>query len=174
MKYILKRKRSFPDELPTFQQRDIIRTFIDLNESIAPAGFQFKKSDNCVLYFHLVFDDESKFPKILESIKVDYDLHVHLQYNGIPLPLAPWFVQVIMQHWKKKVIQKISQRIREIPPPTTILNLWMNLIKEIFIKQKGDHHIQYQWFGMSYIYFIRNSKRTGYYLKNFQCHLCHC
>ena len=38
----LPRKRSFPDELSTFQQRDVIRTFQDLNESIAPAGFQFK------------------------------------------------------------------------------------------------------------------------------------
>ena len=38
----LPRKRSFPDELSTFQQRDVIRTFQDLNESIAPASFQFK------------------------------------------------------------------------------------------------------------------------------------
>ena len=38
----LPRQRSFPDELSTFQQRDVIRTFQDLNESIAPAGFQFK------------------------------------------------------------------------------------------------------------------------------------
>ena len=38
----LPRKRSFPDELLTFQQRDVLRTFQDLNESIAPAGFQFK------------------------------------------------------------------------------------------------------------------------------------
>ena len=35
-------KRFFPDELPTYQQRDVIRTFQDLNESIAPVGFQFK------------------------------------------------------------------------------------------------------------------------------------
>ena len=28
----LRRERSFPDELSTFQQRDIIRTFQDLNE----------------------------------------------------------------------------------------------------------------------------------------------
>ena len=35
----LPRKRSFPDELRTFQQRDIITTFQDLNKSIAPAGF---------------------------------------------------------------------------------------------------------------------------------------
>ena len=36
------RKISFPDKLSTFQQRDIIRTFQDLNESIASAGFQLK------------------------------------------------------------------------------------------------------------------------------------
>ena len=38
----LPRQRSFPDELSTFQQRDVIRTFQDLNELIALAGFQFK------------------------------------------------------------------------------------------------------------------------------------
>ena len=57
----LPRKRSFPDELSAFQQR---------------AGFQFKELENCVLYFHLVFDDEAKLAKILESIRVDDDLHV--------------------------------------------------------------------------------------------------
>ena len=44
---------------------DIIRTFEDLNESIAPAGFQFKELDNCIIYPFSF--DESKFPKILES-----------------------------------------------------------------------------------------------------------
>ena len=38
----LPRKRSSQDELLTFQRRDIIRPFKDLNQSIAPAGFQFK------------------------------------------------------------------------------------------------------------------------------------
>ena len=74
----LPRKRSFPDELPAFQQR---------------VGFQFKESDNCVLHFHLVFDDGSKLAKILESIKADYDLHMQLQYNDMALPLPQWFVQ---------------------------------------------------------------------------------
>ena len=86
----LPRKRSFPDEFSTFQQRDIIKTFQDLNESIAP-GLQLKELDNCVSYFHLVFHDEIKFPKILEFLKVDDDLHVQLQYNGMPLP--QWSVQ---------------------------------------------------------------------------------
>ena len=74
----LPRKRSFPDELSAFQQR---------------AGFQFKELYNCVLDFHLVFDKEAKLAKILESIRVDDDLHVQLQYNGMPLPLPQWFVQ---------------------------------------------------------------------------------
>ena len=54
-------------------------------ESIAP-GFQSKELDNCV-------DDEIKFPKILEFLKVDDDFHVQLQYNGMPLPLPQWSVQ---------------------------------------------------------------------------------
>ena len=52
-------------------------------ESVAP-GFQSKELDNCV-------DDEIKFPKILEFLKVDDDLHVQLQYNG--MPLLQWSVQ---------------------------------------------------------------------------------
>ena len=55
----LPRKRSFSDEFSTFQQLDItitfqdlsiIRTFQDLNELIAPAGFQFKELDNCIIF----------------------------------------------------------------------------------------------------------------------------
>ena len=67
------RKTSFPDELSTFRECDIIRTFQDLNEPIVPAGFEFKELDNCVLCFELVFDNETKFSKILESTKVEDD-----------------------------------------------------------------------------------------------------
>ena len=48
--------------------------------------------------------DGTKFPKILESIKVVYILHVKLQYNGKPLPLTEWFVQGHNVTIKKKVI----------------------------------------------------------------------
>ena len=69
----------------------MIRTFQELNESIVRAGFQFKELDNCIIYpFNF---DGTKFLKILESIKVDDDLHVKLQYNGKSLPLPQWFVQ---------------------------------------------------------------------------------
>ena len=58
----------------------MIRISQDLKESITLAGFQFHKLDNCMLYFHLVFDDEAKFPNISELIKVNHDLYVQLQY----------------------------------------------------------------------------------------------
>ena len=87
------RKRTFQeDELSEFKKKDTI-TFNDLDSSTAPVGFQYNKFDICVLYFNLVYDDESRFPKILESIKIDNDLHVQLQYHGIYLPLPQWFVQ---------------------------------------------------------------------------------
>ena len=87
--------------MSTFQQLDIIRTFQDLNESIAPAGFQFKELDNCIIY-PFSFDG-TKFLKILESIKLDDDLHVESRYNGMPLLLPQWFVQGHKATMKKEV-----------------------------------------------------------------------
>ena len=97
--------------MSTSQQHDTIRTFQNLNESIASAGFQFKELNNCELYFHLVFDDETKFPKILESIKVDDDLYVQLQYNDMPVPLPSLF-KVIMQHLKVIYLENLPANIR--------------------------------------------------------------
>ena len=48
--------------------------------------------------------DGTKFPKILKSIKVVDNLHVKLQYNGKPLPLPQWFVQVHNVTMKREVI----------------------------------------------------------------------
>ena len=73
----------FNDQVDSFRERDTISSLADLNETTA----QFKKSNYHALFYNLVFDKETKFPKILESIKVDSDLHVQLQYNGIPVPL---------------------------------------------------------------------------------------
>ena len=81
------------DQMDSFRERDTITSLADLNETTAPDGFQFKKSNDHALFYNLVFDKETKFPKILESIKVDSDLHVQLQYNGIPITLQQWFVQ---------------------------------------------------------------------------------
>ena len=64
-----------------------------INFSISTIGFQFKEINNCVLYFHLVFEYEAKLAKILESIRVDDDLHLQLQCNSMPFALPQWFVQ---------------------------------------------------------------------------------
>ena len=106
--------------MSTFQQRNIIRTFQDLNELIAPAVVQFKELDNCIIY-PFSFDG-TKFLKILESIKLDDDFHVKLQYNGMPLPLPQWFVQGHNATMKKEVIWRTSQHIYQIPAPTTTMN----------------------------------------------------
>ena len=165
----LRRKRSFPDELSIFQQRNIIRTFRDLNESVAPADFQFKELDKCVLCFHLVFDDETKFPKILESLKVDDDLHVLLQYNGMPLALPRWFGQ-----GHNAILKKVTYLENS---PTYIRNAvtdYDELLNELnqknFYEQQGKppylasviHVLEFQ----EHLY-----SRTTFNFQNFQKHL---
>ena len=77
--------------MDSVRERDTITSLANLNETAAPDGLQFKKSNDHALFYNLVFDKETKFPRILQWIKVDWDLHVQLQYNGIHIP--QWFVQ---------------------------------------------------------------------------------
>ena len=81
------------DELESFLENDVIHSLDDLNENHAPANFQFKRSHEYVLYYNLVFDETTNFPKVHEAIKIDSELHVQLQYKGIPVPLPKFFVQ---------------------------------------------------------------------------------
>ena len=72
-----------------------------------------KELDNCVLCFHLVFDDETKFPKIFESIKVDDNFHVQLQFSGISLRLPQRFVQDHNETLKKvSYLENVPSYIR--------------------------------------------------------------
>ena len=50
------------------------------------------KTSNAILYYNIVFHEESMMPQIMESIKVDENMRVELQYMGNPVPLPPWFV----------------------------------------------------------------------------------
>ena len=66
----LPKKRTFQeDELETFQQNDIVRSLHNKNETFSPPGFQFKRVGNNVLFYNIVFDEQTQFPTILESIK---------------------------------------------------------------------------------------------------------
>ena len=87
------KKRAFQnDQLDEFQSKDIINSINDLTEFNSPPEFKFQQFGDSVVFYKLKFDDVTQFPVVLESIRVDKDLHVKLQYNGIPLPLPSWFV----------------------------------------------------------------------------------
>ena len=87
------KKRIFQeDQLDSFRIDDKINSLDDLNQSHSPPGLEFRQFKGCVIFCRLKFDNVSQFPTILESIRIDKDLHVQLQYNGIPLPLPSWFV----------------------------------------------------------------------------------
>ena len=46
--------------MDTFREKDNITSLADLNETTAPDGFQFKKSNDHVLIYNLVFDQEKR------------------------------------------------------------------------------------------------------------------
>ena len=48
------------DQMDIFRERDTITSLADLDETTAPDGFQFKKSEEHALFFNLVFDKETK------------------------------------------------------------------------------------------------------------------
>ena len=110
------RSSAIPDEL------DTVKTLDDLNETTTLAGFQFKRWDDHALLYNLVFDKETKFPKILQSIKVDSDLHIQLQYNGISVPLPQWFLQGQQQDWLLSVCLKTFLHALVILPLKTTMN----------------------------------------------------
>ena len=81
----------YEDEMKEFNKKDIVHNFSELSEDDAPTGFQTKKEDDCIVYYRIDFDEQTKFPALFESIRIDNNLHVQLQYNGIKVPLPSWF-----------------------------------------------------------------------------------
>ena len=81
----------YEDEINEFNRLDMIHDFETLGEEHAPPGFQTRKDDDCIVYYHLKFDEKTKFPRVFESIRIDTELHVQLQYNGTKVPLPDWF-----------------------------------------------------------------------------------
>ena len=125
------------DQMDNFREIDTITSLVDLNETTAPDGFQFKKFNDHALFCNLVFDKETKFPKILESIKVDSDLLVQLQYNGIPVPLPQWFAQGHNVRLKKvSMLENLPAHIQNVAFDN-YNELLDELNKRQFLKPKG-------------------------------------
>ena len=58
------------DEINTFRSGDVITDFQMLNESHAPEGFKCNHSEDSIVFYRLVFDETTNFPRILETIKI--------------------------------------------------------------------------------------------------------
>ena len=100
---------------------------------------------------------------MFKFLKVDDDLHVQLEYNGMPLP--QWSVQGDNVRPKKVTyLKNFPAQIRN-----TATDNYNELLNELnqrnFYKPQGRP---------PYSYVIHHSKRAGYFLKDFQCHICHC
>ena len=98
--------------------------------------FNSKNQDHAMFY-NLVFDEERKFSKILESIKADSDLHAQLKYNGIPEPLSQWFVQGHNARLKKVgILENLPAHIQHV-----VFDNYNELLDELnkkqFSKPKG-------------------------------------
>ena len=81
------------DQLEDFAKKDEIESFNELSEKNYRPGFQFYRTVNTIIYYKIIFDEKSRFPWILEAIKVDSELHVELQYKNNCVPLPKWFTQ---------------------------------------------------------------------------------
>ena len=87
------RKKIFlEDQLDSFCMHDKINSLGDLNQSHYPPVFEVRQFEGCVIFHRLKFDIVSQVATIIESIRIDKDLHVQLQYNGIPLQLPSWLI----------------------------------------------------------------------------------
>ena len=92
------------DQLSGFNKSDLINELKDIDGvKHCPAGFQFKRNENSIIFYRTVFDEKTDFPSICECIKIDADLHVKLQYNGNSLPLPKWLV-----HGRSAKLTRIS------------------------------------------------------------------
>ena len=73
---------------------------------------KYEKSNNHPLFITWYLTKRQSSPK---SIEIDSNLHFHLQYNGIPVPLPQWFVQGHNARMKNvSMLDKLPAHIRNV------------------------------------------------------------
>ena len=77
--------------MPDFLFTDKIKDLNCLTETDCPPGFSFRRQDNSVLYYNLIFDNITGVPSVEECLSINEQLHVTLTYCGYHLPLPQWF-----------------------------------------------------------------------------------
>ena len=80
-------------QLEDFEKKDAINNFADLSTDHCPAGYTCHKTENCIIFYNLLFDETNEFPVVCKAIKIDSNLHVKLQIYGNPVPLPLWFTE---------------------------------------------------------------------------------
>ena len=79
------------NDMPDFLFTDKIKDLNCLTETDCPPGFSFRRQDNSVLYYNLVFDNITGVPSVEKCLSINEQLHVTLTYRGYHLPLPQWF-----------------------------------------------------------------------------------
>ena len=64
----LPKKRDIIDEMQDFKENDTISSFEELNEKHSPPAFEFRKTDDCVLYYNLQLMKKRHFPRFLNVL----------------------------------------------------------------------------------------------------------
>ena len=120
-----KERRIEKDELQDFLSTDTITDFTQLTAIFYPSSFEFKKQEDYILIYRIVFDIETHFPSIKECIRIDWNLHVQLQCNGNPIPLSQWFIHGnITRLTKFSLLENFPTYIKNVveEDPYSILN----------------------------------------------------
>ena len=130
-----KQRLSATKEENELQNSDKISSFDQVNESICPREFLFQRFESHVLYYRIFYEEGDDTP-YLESIAVDRNLHVKLNYKGCHVPLPAWFKSTRYEFRNRNILQNFVDYMRNMSSkfPHSVLS---NIHKLMFYKQQG-------------------------------------
>ena len=86
-----RKKKLDIDQLKEFQEKDKVESFKSFSQDHVPSEFNFKRLQESVQYYRLIFDSKTGFPRVYECFSTDKELHVKLTFKGFLIPLPDWF-----------------------------------------------------------------------------------
>ena len=81
------------DDLNDFVSQDTIKSFEEISVKHAPARYHFHRGNGFIVFYNLVINQDTGFPKVYEVIRIDPGLHVKLKFCGNDVPLVDWFTK---------------------------------------------------------------------------------
>ena len=86
-----KDRSTLPDEKPAYISNERITSFQELDETLTPPGYTFLRCGDRVVYYKMELVEPYMMAKVVASISVDTQMHVHLFKENSPIPLPDWF-----------------------------------------------------------------------------------